>query len=94
MSARLYIRGWLTWAFGGLRAAAATGLVTGIFIVAVGMTPGQAFAYFWHHPPIWLFVWQGRALLIVAGLLIIGWSLHLRRGEGERFGAALEKRVD
>lgn len=32
--------------------------------------------------------------MVVAGLLIIGWSLHLRRGEGERIGSALAKRVE
>jgi hypothetical protein len=76
----------LKWVFGGLRGMAATGLCTGTFIVAVGMTPGQYFAYIWHHPWPWLFDWEGRVGLIVVGLLIIGWSLHLQR-KPSRLGA-------
>lgn len=73
------VTGLLKWAFGGLGRMAATGFCTGLFIVIVGMSPGQAFAFVWHHPWPWLFDWEGRLLVVVVGLVIIGWSLHLKR---------------
>src|SRR5947207_7961491 len=74
-----WIKDLITWAFGGLSRMAATALATGAFIVMVGVTPATWFAQAWSNPPSWLFDWRGRLIIIVVGLGLIGWSLHLRR---------------
>lgn len=62
------------WIGGAIGRVAGTGMVTGVFIVAYGATPGQAMADLLHSP--WLINPWFKFVLVIIGLFIIGASLH------------------
>jgi hypothetical protein len=65
-----------SWLGGGLSRMAATGVASGVILVAFGMTPAEVAAYLWRSPPAWITnPWVGIGTVIV-GLAVIGASLR------------------
>ena len=64
------------WIGGAISHTAASGLVTGIFILIYGVTPGEAIANLLGSIPPWLTNPWFKLALVIIGLFVIGASLH------------------
>jgi hypothetical protein len=69
----------LNWIGGGVTRTAATGLVTGGFLVLFGMTPGEAIARLWTNPPTWLTNEWMRVIVLIVGIALIWVSSSFNR---------------
>lgn len=59
-----------------LKNVAVGGMLTGFFMLMVGMTPGEWFSYIFSNPPVWLDNGWFRLALIIVGLFTIGGSYN------------------
>lgn len=66
----------LMWVGGSITKVAGAGLVTGVFIVVYGVTPGQAMAELFAVLPPWLIEPWFKLALVIIGLGLVGISLH------------------